>query len=70
MPDEDSAEVSIGPDGRIEHIDGRPLALSEQPAGKWASLGSLSVAGAMMGYAGAVFIESAYWDGKVLRYGE
>lgn len=69
VPPESSADVSIGEDGRIEHLDGRPLALSEQPAGRWARLGRLSTAGALMGYAGAVFIENVYWDGTALRYG-
>jgi hypothetical protein len=69
MPEESSAEVQIGEDGQIEHLDGRPLALSEQPAGRWARLGGLSTAGALMGHGGAVFIESAVWDGQRLRYG-
>ncbi len=69
MPAESSAEVSIGDDGRIEHGDGRPLALSEQPAGRWARLGGLSTAGRLLGYAGAEFMERVSWDGRVLRYG-
>jgi hypothetical protein len=58
----------IGAGGVLESVDGRPLAMSEQPAGKWARLGGLSMAGALMGYEGAVFVESAVWDGGRLRY--
>jgi len=63
MPEpEAAARAVIGPDGRLAHVSGRELALSEQPAGEWTRLGALSPAGRLMGRDSAVFLEKVVWS--------
>jgi hypothetical protein len=57
----------VGAAGEIARADGKPLALSEWPAGQWARLGDMAWAFSMLGFSGAVFVEACTWDGQVMR---
>ena len=68
QPGAAAAGLVIGADGQICKY-GRPLALSEPPAGQWARLAALAPAGETHGMDKAVFIETCAWEEGRWRVG-
>lgn len=72
QPEPGAAALQIDQFGHIVHAAGAPLLEAGGAAGQWARLGDLSTAAGLLGYSGAVFIESCAWtkeSGLVLGEG-
>ncbi len=61
QPPAASATLQIDRQGEVVRADGRRLAPSEWPAGRWARLGELSAAGDLVGAGGVVWLEDCEW---------